>query len=448
VPDTETTRNGDTPDLRIVVVGSGYVGLTTGACIAHLGFDVACVDVDEAKVALLSTGHVPIVEDGLAAIVVDGLANGRLSFTTELDEVVPDADLVFLCVPTPQDADGSADLSYVETAAASIGPLLKPGAIVLNKSTVPVGSFHVVGEALGRDDVDVVSNPEFLREGSAVHDFLHPDRVVIGADRPETAAKVRAVYESLDTSFVITDPASAETIKYAANGFLAMKISFINSVAALCEQVGADVASVVEGIGSDHRIGPAFLAPGPGWGGSCFPKDSRALVAIAADHGYDFSLMRGVIDINEQQYERMVHKVIDALGLFEHDRLTGKVVGALGLTFKAGTDDLRESPSLRILGELRGRGATIRAYDPTTISELNPIQTERLAELELQRSTIDAASGADVVVVLTEWPEFVDLDLAGIAQVMRGSAIVDCRNLLDPAAVRAAGLTYAGVGRS
>lgn len=347
----------------------------------------------------------------------------------------------------PQDDDGSADLTAVIAAATTLGPLLKPGAVVVNKSTVPVGSFHVVGDTLGRDDVFVVSNPEFLREGTAVRDFLEPDRVVIGADDDTAASIIASLYENLDTQIIRTDPASAEVIKYAANGFLAMKISFVNSVAALCEQVGADVAGVVEGIGSDRRIGRQFLNPGPGWGGSCFPKDSRALVAIAADHGYDFSLMRGVIDINEQQHERMVQKVTNVLGRYGHDRLTGLTVGALGLTFKAGTDDLRESPALRILDDLARRGATVQAYDPTTIGTLDHIQTERLDRYTIVDTPLAAAAGADVVVILTEWTQFAELDLDAVAASMRGKSIVDCRNLLDPVAVRQSGLVYDGVGR-
>lgn len=433
---------------KIAVIGTGYVGLTTGASLAHFGFTVACCDVDRRKVDLLNAGRIPIVEIGLDELVAAGRDAGRLSFHLGSDPAVRDADVVFLCVPTPQDDDGSADLSYVRAAATEIGPMLKPGAVVVNKSTVPVGSFDVVSDALGRDDVHVASNPEFLREGSAVHDCLHPDRVVIGADNDQAAATVASLYESLDTQTIITDPASAETIKYAANGFLAMKISFINSVAAMCEQVGADVSAVVAGIGSDRRIGTEFLNPGPGWGGSCFPKDSRALVSIARDHGYDFSLMRGVIDINEQQYDRIVAKISRAAGRFEHDPLGGVVIGALGLTFKAGTDDLRESPSLRILDTLRARGASIRAFDPTAAGELDVIQRSRLDGIELCASALDAATGADVLTVLTEWPEFVDVDLGKAAASMRGRALVDGRNLLDPAAVRAAGLTYEGVGRS
>ena len=436
-----TTSDG----LRVAVIGTGYVGLTTGVCLAHLGANVTCCDIDAVKVEQLRAGHVPIVEHGLVELLRPSLDAGRLSFEIG-NGAAANADVVFLCVPTPQDDDGSADLSYVRAAAAEIRPLLRPGAVVVNKSTVPVGSFHVVGETLDRDDVSVVSNPEFLREGTAVHDFLHPDRVVIGADDERAAQVVASLYERLDTEFVFTDPTSAELIKYAANGFLAMKISFVNSVAALCEHVGADVASVVAGIGSDHRIGTPFLQPGPGWGGSCFPKDSRALVSTAAQHGYDFSLMRGVIDINEQQYQRMVDKVMRAAR--RAVALDGVVVGALGLTFKAGTDDLRESPSLRVLETLRARGATIRAYDPTTVGDLNPVQQERLAGFELQPSALDAIDGADVTIVLTEWPEFADLDLDKVADVMRGDAVVDCRNLLDGAACRSVGLYYDGVGRS
>ncbi|MDJ0768711.1 MAG: UDP-glucose/GDP-mannose dehydrogenase family protein [Ilumatobacter sp.] len=432
---------------HIAIVGTGYVGLTTGACLAHLGFPVVCCDIDERKVAALRSGVIPIVEDGLGEIVHRSVEAGRLSFELGVDRV-REVDVVFLCVPTPQDEDGSADLRYVREAASEIGPLLRPGAVVVNKSTVPVGSFGVVGETLARDDVQVVSNPEFLREGSAVHDFLHPDRVVIGTDQQAAGDLVASLYGSLDCEIVRTDPTSAELIKYAANGFLAMKISFVNSVAALCEHVGADVASVVDGIGSDRRIGRAFLNPGPGWGGSCFPKDSRALVSTADEHGYDFSLMRGVIDINEQQYERMIDKVVRASGRIGSDRLDGLVVGVLGLTFKAGTDDLRESPSLRVIDGLRSRGAAVRAYDPTTIGDVHPVHEARLAGLHRCGTPLDAAVDADVVVLLTEWPEFVDIDPDKLADMMRGDAVVDCRNLLDGAALRDAGLRYEGVGRS
>ena len=362
------------------------------------------------------------------------------------DPAVRDVDVIFLCVPTPQDDDGSADLSYVKQAAREIGPHLRSGAVVVNKSTVPVGSFHVVRDALGRDDVSVVSNPEFLREGTAVHDFLNPDRVVIGADDERAARTVASLYGPLDAEIVHTDPISAELIKYAANGFLATKISFINSVAALCEHVGADIKMVAYGMGTDARIGGAFLQPGPGWGGSCFPKDSRALVSTAAQHGYDFSLMRGAVDINEQQHHRMVRKVMGAVD--QTVSLDGVVVGVLGLTFKAGTDDLRESPSLRIVKALRARGATVKAYDPTTCGTLNRVQEQRLAGIELCQTALGAAEDADVLVVLTEWPEFAEIDMEKVAHSMKGDAVVDGRNLFDPSEVKAAGLRYDGVGRS
>jgi UDPglucose 6-dehydrogenase len=438
-----------TKPRSIGVVGTGYVGLTTGACFAHLGFHVVCADIDAAKIARLQAGEIPIVEAGLEQIVVDAVAAGRLQFVVGAAEAADDADIVFLCVPTPQDEDGSADLSYIEAAATQIGPVLRPGAVVVNKSTVPVGSTRVVEQVMKRDDVSVVSNPEFLREGTAVHDFLHPDRVVIGGSDRSAAERVAALYAGLDTEVIITDAASAETIKYAANGFLAMKISFVNAVAAMCEAVGADVAHVIEGIGSDNRIGRAFLRPGPGWGGSCFPKDSRALVAIAAAHGYDFSMMRGVIDVNDEQRERMVRKIVTAAGRDPGapDSLAGVQVGVLGLTFKAGTDDLRESPSLGIIERLRELGADVQAFDPTTAGELDAIQTARLAGIRLCRDAYGAAGDADVLVVLTEWPEFGELDLDRIAGAMRGTALVDTRNLLDPDSVRERGLSYDGVGR-
>jgi UDPglucose 6-dehydrogenase len=432
----------------VAIVGTGYVGLTTGACLAHLGARVVCCDIDPAKIELLNQGLIPIVEEGLEGLVADARDRGAITFVVGVDPAVRQADIVFLCLPTPQDEDGSADLSAVRAAAGQIGPLLRPGAVVVNKSTVPVGSFHMVGEALNRGDVHVVSNPEFLREGSAVSDFLQPDRVVIGANSPEAAQIVADLYRSLDTRIVFTDPAAAELIKYAANGFLAMKLSFVNSVATLCERVGADVASVVEGIGTDSRIGDRFLSPGPGWGGSCFPKDSRALVAIAAEHDFDFSLMRGVIDINTQQYQRMVDKIVRSAGRSPGDRLDGCIIGALGLTFKAGTDDLRESPSLHIIGRLIELGATVRAFDPTVSEPLKPSQSASLSGVQCVASAIDALVGVDVAVVLTEWSEFAGLDLDKVAHVMRGDAIVDCRNLLDPASVRAAGLSYVGVGRA
>ena len=440
------------PVIRLGVVGTGYVGLTTGACFAHLGHRVTCGDVDQRKVDMLNNGVIPIVEDGLAGVVDAGRAAGLLTFVLGAAEAARDADIVFLCVPTPQGDDGSADLSYIEQAARQIAPVLKPGAVVVNKSTVPVGSTVVVEAALQRPDVFVVSNPEFLREGTAVSDFLAPDRVVIGSADRRAAERVADLYAGVDAPILITDPASAETIKYAANGFLAMKISFVNAVAAMCEAVGADVAAVVDGIGADNRIGRQFLSPGPGWGGSCFPKDSRALVKIAEEHGYNFTMIRGVIDVNDEQLERMVVKIANAVGRAvvggQPDDLAGITVGALGLTFKAGTDDLRESPALAIITELRRLGARVVAFDPTMCGELAPHQQATLAGIELVDDMLAVGAGADVIAVFTEWPDFAKVDLAALGATVRpGTTIVDTRNVLDPVLVREAGFEYDGVGR-
>lgn len=428
----------------IGVVGVGYVGLTTGACLSHLGYRVVCGDVDEEKINRLRKGEISIVEEGLTEIVNEGITSGRLEFVIGATEVGERSDIVFLCVPTPENIDGSADLSFIEAASSEIGPVLCEGAIVVNKSTVPVGTTMVVDEVIQRADIKVVSNPEFLREGTAVNDFLHPDRVVVGADDRGAAEKVAALYTSIETEIIITDAASAETIKYAANGFLAMKISFVNSVAAMCEAVGADVVDVVEGIGSDRRIGREFLQPGPGWGGSCFPKDSHSLVHLAEAHGYGFSMMRGVIAVNDEQRERMVRKVQRAAGTND---LNGMTISVLGLTFKAGTDDLRDSPSLAIIGRLRELGATVRAYDPTTTGRLSRIQESFLEGINIQQSVDEAMRKGDVLVILTEWAEFGSLDFEQVKELLSGSAIVDTRNLLDPQSVRAAGLVYDGVGR-
>jgi UDPglucose 6-dehydrogenase len=450
--DGHAAGHGRAGAATLAVIGTGYVGLTTGACFAHLGHRVICADIDERKVAMLRDGVIPIVEEGLTEVVRAATAAGLLEFTLGAANAAAHADIVFLCVPTPQGTDGGADLRYIEAAASEIAPVLKPGAVVVNKSTVPVGSTRVVEAVLRRDDVHVVSNPEFLREGTAVHDFLHPDRVVIGSDDRRAAERLAALYAGIDTPILITDPASAETIKYAANGFLAMKISFVNAVAAMCEAVGADVEDVVRGIGTDGRIGSSFLRPGPGWGGSCFPKDSRALVKIASDYGYDFTLMKGVIDVNEEQRRRMVAKVRRAVGVGPGQRLGDVVVGVLGLSFKAGTDDLRDSPSISVVRALLAAGARVRAYDPTVNGATVAASTDKAALLEgveISDDPYDAVAGASVVVVMTEWPEFAELDLAKVAELVGdGRSVVDTRNLLDPAAVRAAGLRYDGVGRS
>jgi UDPglucose 6-dehydrogenase len=443
------TDETSTPQTsRIGVVGAGYVGLTTAACLAHLGHRVVCADLDEDRVARLRRGEIPIVEEGLAEIVTSTLANASLTFEVGAARAATNADVVFLCVPTPQGPDGGADLRYIEAAAIEIAETLRPGALVVNKSTVPVGSTRAVEDVLHRPDIAVVSNPEFLREGTAVADFLHPDRVVIGADDRTAGERLAEVYAPLKAPVLITDPASAETIKYAANGFLAMKISFVNAIAAMCEAVGANVDDVVEGVGSDERIGRSFLKPGPGWGGSCFPKDSKALVKIAADYGYDFTMMKGVIDVNEEQRRRMVGKVRKALGAGPGGGLRGELVAVLGLTFKAGTDDLRDSPSLTMVGSLLASGATVRAFDPTVGARADGAKALTLTGIELAGNALEAARGAGVLVIATEWPEFAKLDLAELATAMADDAvIVDTRNLLDPATVRAAGLRYDGVGR-
>src|SRR5262245_7149366 len=342
---------------RITVIGSGYVGLTTGACFSHLGHHVTCTDIDSDRVALLNRGEVPILEAGLDNLIREGLTGGRLNFVVGSAEAAAASEFVYLCVPTPQGSDGSADLTHIEAAAAEVSPLLPSEAVVVNKSTVPVGSTRVVERALGRSDIAVVSNPEFLREGSAIHDFLNPDRIVIGAEDQSAAVRVQSLYLGITAPVIVTDPASAETIKYAANAFLATKISFINAVAAVCEAVGADLKDVALAMGYDSRIGHEFLNPWPGCGGSCFPKDTRAMVRIAEDAGYDFNLLKGVVAVNEEQLKRVADKVVELAG----GSVEGKRIAAWGLTFKARTDDLRESPSLDVLARLRERGAQIRA---------------------------------------------------------------------------------------
>ncbi len=424
---------------HLAIIGTGYVGLTTGACLAHLGHDVVCADIDEEKVAGLSRGEVPIVEEGLVDLVVEGLANGRLQFVVGALEAVSDCEAAFLCVPTPQGGDGSVDLSFVEAAAAEMAEAMPPAALIVNKSTVPVGSTQVVERVMQRTDVKVVSNPEFLREGSAVRDFLFPDRIVIGSDDQAAAEKVASFYDGVDAPILITDPASAETIKYASNAFLATKLSFVNALAAVCEGVGADVGDVVLGIGYDRRIGHQYLQPGPGWGGSCFPKDTRAFLRLAESGGYDFRFLGGVIAVNEEQFSRVADKVSKAVG----GDLSGRTVAVWGLTFKAGTDDMRDSPSLSVIDRLLADGATIRAFDPTVATHRGGLD-ERVA---VGSDPLVVCEGADVVVVLTEWDEFADIDPAEVAALMAGKGVVDTRNLLDRDAWVGQGFDYVGIGR-
>jgi UDPglucose 6-dehydrogenase len=424
---------------RIAIVGTGYVGLTTGACFAHLGHEVVCADVDADKVARLTAGEIPIVEHGLDRLVEEGLRSGRLRFVLGAANAVRDCEIAFLCVPTPQGDDGSADLSYIESAAREISAHLPYESVVVNKSTVPVGSARVVERVLDRPDVKVVSNPEFLREGSAVQDFLKPDRIVVGSTDQSAAIKVSSLYLGVAAPVIVTDPASAETIKYAANAFLATKLSFVNAVAAICEGVGADVNDVVLGLGYDKRIGQDFLRPGPGWGGSCFPKDTRALLKIADDAGYSFDLLQGVVAVNDEQFERVTDKVIEAGG----GDVSSKTIGVWGLTFKARTDDLRESPSLAIIERLQAHGATIRAHDPTVAGPKPGLPDG----IDVCADPYAAAEGAHVLVVLTEWDDYRWLDAGKVATTMVGRAVVDARNLLDRSEWRRAGFTYAGIGR-
>jgi UDPglucose 6-dehydrogenase len=434
-------RAETTHGVKITVMGAGYVGLTTAACLSHLGYLVRAVDVDPERVELLSDGRSPILEEGLAALIQDGLETKRLTFTTDAGSAASGADFVFLCVPTPQGADGAADLSFVKHASAQIAPYLKTGAVVINKSTVPVGTATAVMVALGRPDTAVVSNPEFLREGHAVQDWLNPDRIVIGSDDPIAAQKVARLYEPLHRPFVITDPASSETIKYACNAFLAAKVSFVNAIAQLCAAVGADTMDVIRGMSYDRRIGADHLAPGPGWGGSCFPKDTNALINIADAHGYDFALLKEVVAANELQFDSVADRVQAAAG----GHLQGVTVGAWGLTFKAGTDDLRDSPALAVLRRLRARGAALKAYDPS----MPDPHDGHLAglDIDLCGDPYSACKQACVVVVLTEWPEFHELDLQKVASVLSSPNIVDTRNVLEPDDVRAVGLSYCGIGR-
>ena len=419
----------------IAVIGAGYVGLTTGACFAHLGHKVTCADVVEAKVDSLQRGEIPIHEAGLEELVRAGMDNGNLSFVVDSEKAVRDAEFVYLCVPTPQTADGPADLRYLTAAVQQISPHLQPGTIVVNKSTVPVGSTLLVEQALGRSDIPVVSNPEFLREGSAVDDFLHPDRVVIGSDDEAAASHVASLYVDCGAPIMVTDPASAETCKYAANAFLAAKLSFTNAIAAVCEAVGADVNDVLLGMGYDHRIGHEFLRPGPGWGGSCLPKDSNAIISIAEDAGYDFALMRGVIQANDEQFDRIVRKVESVTSL------DGATVGVLGIAFKAGTDDTRESPAIEVMKRLLAKGAMVKAYDPA-VTSLN------LDGVDVVGSAYAACEGASAIVVATEWDEFTSLDFDRVGTLVAERNMIDARNLLDRDALTKRGFTYQGVGRS
>jgi UDPglucose 6-dehydrogenase len=398
----------------IAIVGTGYVGLTTGVGLAHLGHTVICADVDADKINELRAGRIPIREAGLPELLSDALADQRLSFVLGSEHAVAEADIVFLCLPTPQATNGEPEMGYVLAAAETIGPLLRPGTIVVNKSTVPIGASQMVATALGRADVSVVSNPEFLREGTAVSDFLNPQRIIVGGDDPIANQRVADLYQAFTCPVLMTDAASAEACKYASNAFLAMKLSFVNTMAAICESYGADIDAVTAGMGHDARIGPDFLQPGPGWGGSCFPKDTQALISLANQQGIDFALLRAAVDANQQQFDRVTDKVGSVVDL------AGATVAVLGLTFKAGTDDTRDSPALEIVKRLT----------------------------ELHDDVFAAAQGCDAVVIATEWPEYAKLDLSRLAEVVNQRHLIDTRNLLAYSDAEQHGFTYQNIGRS
>jgi UDPglucose 6-dehydrogenase len=437
---------------RIAVVGTGYVGLTTGACLASLGHRVVCADVDEDKIDRLRAGDIGIREDGLAELVSEGVAAGRLSFVvgagTALKELEADGapvEVMFLCVPTPMGVGGIADLSAVEAVIEETCASLPPGCVVVNKSTVPVGTADRTAELLERDDVAVVSNPEFLREGSAVHDFLHPDRIVVGSTSQDAAERVAALYARLGAPMVLTDSASAEMIKYAANCFLAMKLSYVNAIAELCERLDADVADVTEGMGYDKRIGQAFLSPGPGWGGSCLPKDTQALLQVADAADFEFRLLRATIDTNTRQFQRMVDKIRLAVTGKRTGSLSKKKIALFGLTFKAKTHDLRDSPALAVAALLRQAGAELVAYDPGISAETARIEPSLLT---IADNAYAAADNVQAIVILTEWPEFRALNWSELANRAKAARVVDTRNVLDADTVERAGFTWCGLGKT
>ena len=433
--------------MRIAMIGTGYVGLVSGACFSEFGTQVVCVDKDEEKIAALRSGTIPIYEPGLDRLVEANVSAGRLTFTTDLGEALEGADAVFIAVGTPsRRGDGHADLSYVFEAGREIAQRLDGYAVVVTKSTVPVGTGRKL-EALIRDerpdaDFDVVSNPEFLREGSAIDDFMRPDRVIIGAETERAQEVMRQLYGPLyliETPILFTTLETAELTKYAANAFLATKITFINEIADLCERVGADVHDVARGMGLDGRIGRKFLHAGPGYGGSCFPKDTVALVRTAREAGAATKIVESVVEINERRKKQMAQKVIEHCG----GSVEGLTIAVLGVTFKPNTDDMREAPSLDIIPTLLAAGASVRAFDPGGMAEAK----KRLADVEWCGDSYQALDGADALVIITEWNEFRALDLDRVKSLMKRPVIADLRNIYEPERMRAAGFDYTSVGR-
>jgi UDPglucose 6-dehydrogenase len=433
--------------MRIAMIGTGYVGLVSGACFSEFGIDVVCVDRDVEKIARLKDGVMPIYEPGLEAQVASNVSAGRLSFTTDLAAAVASADAVFIAVGTPsRRGDGHADLSFVHGVAAQIAKALDGYTVVVTKSTVPVGTGNdveqIIRETRPNAEFDVVSNPEFLREGSAIEDFMRPDRVVIGTDSEEAQVLMRALYRPLsliETPILFTNRETAELIKYATNAFLATKISFINELADLCEVVGADVRDVSRGMGLDGRIGRKFLHPGPGYGGSCFPKDTLALVRTAQEAGAPIRIVEAVVDINSKRKKSMAKRVVTACG----GSVEGKLIAVLGLTFKPNTDDMRESPSLDIIPALQLAGAEVRAFDPAGMEEAKTL----LDDVTWCTDAYDALNGTNAVVIVTEWNEFRSLDFARMKETMKSPILVDLRNIYDAEDVVSSGIAYSCVGR-
>ena len=434
--------------MNVAMIGAGYVGLVSAACFSEFGASVTCVDVDDAKIDRLNRGRMPIYEPGLEELVERNVAQRRLRFTTAFDDAVGLAELIFIAVGTPsRRGDGHADLTFVYDAVRRIAPLLRGYSVVVDKSTVPIGTARqvrrIIAEVNPGADFDVASNPEFLREGAAIGDFMRPDRVVIGVQSARAEEKLQALYRPLnlvEVPVVVTNLETAELIKYAANSFLATKISFINEMAALCEAVGADVHAVARGIGLDGRIGRKFLHPGPGYGGSCFPKDTLALVRTAQEHGTPSRIVESVVEVNAAQRRRMIAKIRGALGGSE----AGKVVAVLGLTYKPETDDVRESPALAILPPLVENGARIRATDPHGIAEARGHLPDSVEYVDDVYETLE---GADAVVLLTEWNAYRGLDMEEVRRRMRGNSFIDLRNVYEPGPMRSLGFEYTCVGR-
>ena len=441
---TTTPRN-------LTMIGTGYVGLVSGTCFAEMGFNVTCVDVDKKKIDnLKNKGVIPIYEPGLEEMVRHNIAAGRLHFTTNLADTVPTADAVFIAVGTPQDEDGSADLKYVEAAARDIAKHLKQYTVIVNKSTVPVGTGAkveaIVRKANPKAQFDVVSNPEFLREGEAVGDFLNPDRVVVGVESERAAEFLAALYKPLTDkgAFLhVTNRASSELIKYASNAFLATKITFINELISLCDKVGADIMSISKGMGMDARIAPRFLQAGPGYGGSCFPKDTNALAKTARDYKVKLQLVETTIKANQAIKEQMAERISKAMG----GKVKGKTIAVLGLAFKANTDDMRDASSLTIIPSLIKGGAIVKAYDPQAAEQAQRLMPAKKGKLDYTADAWSALKGADAVVILTEWADFRSLDLAKLKKTLKSPLLIDLRNMLEPATVRGSGFTYVPLGR-